>query len=155
MAPLHRGPDVGFNKGREEERSLGHLFWRDKSPVVRGDLMHSKQMVGKYPCAYAEEHIGHEHPVSPKQHGSEGCGGGRGSFCFGGWRLFTRPGERVLRLTESLSYTHRRTGTGGCSLGWQGSQNKYLAGTTRSAKDKGTGVEVTYSAGSWCEGVGL
>lgn len=71
------------------------------------------------------------------------------------WRFCTRPGERVPRLTESLSYTHRRAGTGGCGLGWQGSQSKYLAGMTRSAKDKGTGVEVTYSAGSWCEGVGL
>lgn len=33
MAPPHRGPDVGFSKGREEGRSLGH-------PLVRGKKNH-------------------------------------------------------------------------------------------------------------------
>lgn len=84
MAPPHRGPDVGFNKGREERRRLGHRFVREKSPVVHRDLMHNKQTTGKHPCAYAEEHLGREHPVSPKQHGSEACGGGGRSLCFGG-----------------------------------------------------------------------
>lgn len=37
----------------------------------------------------------------------------------------------------------------------QGGQIKYLASKTRSAKDKGTGAEVTHSAGPWGEGVGL
>lgn len=153
MVPPHRGPDVGFNKGREKGRSLGNLFGREKSPVVRGDLMHSKQVIGKYPRAFAKEHIGHEHSVSPKQHGSEDCGGGR---CFLLWRRFcTRPGERVLRVTESLSYAHGKAGSGGCSSGRQGGQSKYLACMTRSEKDKGTGVEVTHSAGPCCEGVGL
>lgn len=125
MAPPHRGPDVGFKKGREEGRRLGHLFVREKSPVVHRDLMHNKQTIGKYPCAYAKEHLGHEHPVSPKQHGSEVCGGGGGSLCFGGGSAQGLE-KKVLRLTESQSYTHSKAGTGGCSLGQAGWSDQVL-----------------------------
>lgn len=46
MALPYRGQDAGFNKGRGDGRCLGHLFVREKLPVVCENLMHS---IGKHP----------------------------------------------------------------------------------------------------------